>query len=77
MSIRTTTRGEPDLPRYFPAVFEKAQTIRAGRLDMVLPDGRVFRVEAPDPGPVAEIRFHDPDIFARLIREGHLGSCEA
>jgi len=77
MSIRTTTRGEPDLPRYFPAVFEKAQTIRAGRLDMVLPDGRVFRVEAPDPGPVAEIRFHDPEIFARLIREGHLGFCEA
>jgi cyclopropane-fatty-acyl-phospholipid synthase len=44
---------------------------------MVLPDGRVFRAEGPAPGPVAEIAIHHPDLFARLIREGDLGFCEA
>jgi cyclopropane-fatty-acyl-phospholipid synthase len=59
-------------------VFDQASRMEHGRLDMVLPDGRVFRAEGPaKPGPVAELHIHNTDIFARLIREGDLGFCEA
>ena len=77
MDIRTRTEGEPGLPRYFAQVFEKAGTLRNGRIDFILPDGRTFRVEGPNPGPVGICEVHDPDIFARLIREGDLGFCDA
>jgi len=77
MTIKTTTQGETGLPRYFQAVFDQANRMEHGRLDMVLPDGRVFRAEGPKPGPVAELHIHNNDIFGRLIREGDLGFCEA
>ncbi|MDG1118077.1 MAG: cyclopropane-fatty-acyl-phospholipid synthase [Flavimaricola sp.] len=75
--ILTSTKGQTNLPRYFSAVFEKVQSIPRGRVDMVLPDGRRFRAEGKEPGFVAELDIHNPDIFARLIREGDLGFCEA
>ncbi len=77
MSIKTSIKGEDGLPRYFGAVFDQAQGMAHGRLDMHLPDGRIFRVEGDGPGPVGELHIHNPDIFARLIREGDLGFCEA
>lgn len=77
MDVLTTTKGQADLPRYFTPVFEAAQGMERGRLDFVLPDGRRFRAETAAPGPVAELIIHNPDIFARLIREGDLGFCEA
>jgi cyclopropane-fatty-acyl-phospholipid synthase len=52
-------------------------SLQNGRLDIVLPDGRRFRAEGSNPGPVAEFTVHDTDLFARLIREGDLGFCEA
>ena len=52
--IHTSTEGQSGLPRYFAQVFAMAQGIARGRADFVLPDGRVFRVEGPEPGPVAE-----------------------
>lgn len=73
MSVLRTTDGQEGLPRYFTRVFAMAQGMGAGRLDLVLPDGRRFRAEGTAPGPVAEIEIHDPDIFARLIREGDMG----
>jgi cyclopropane-fatty-acyl-phospholipid synthase len=75
--ILTTTEGQKDLPRYFAQVFAMASRIRRGRLDIVLPDGRRFRAEGPEPGYVAEIQAHNPDLFARTVREGDLGFCEA
>ena len=51
--------------------------MQRGRLDLVLPDGRHFRAEGADTGPVAELRIANPDVFARLIREGDLGFCDA
>ena len=75
--ILTDTRGQSGLPRYFPQVFDITRRISRGRLDYRLPDGRVFRAEAPQPGPVAEVAVHDPDCFARLLREGDLGFSEA
>ncbi|WP_372886765.1 class I SAM-dependent methyltransferase [Shimia sp.] len=75
--ILRTTEGQADLPRYFARVFEVAGRIRRGRLDFVLPDGRRFRAEGAQPGPVSELHVHDPDVFARLLREGDLGFCDA
>ncbi|NSX55417.1 SAM-dependent methyltransferase [Parasulfitobacter algicola] len=75
--ILTTTEGQTDLPRYFTAVFDMAQHMENGRLDMILPDGRCFRAEGKNPGPVAQLNIHNKDIFARLIREGDLGFCDA
>lgn len=77
MDVLTTVKGQNGLPRYFSAVFEVARKLRRGRLDFVLPDGRRFRVEGAEAGPVAEIVVQDSDIFARLIREGDLGFAEA
>ncbi|MEM9350658.1 MAG: cyclopropane-fatty-acyl-phospholipid synthase family protein [Pseudomonadota bacterium] len=75
--ILTSTRGQGDLPRYFSQVFDLARTAENGRLDVVLPDGRQFRADTRKPGPVAEVHIHDNDVFARLIREGQLGFCDA
>lgn len=73
----TTTEGQKGLPRYFPQVFAMAQEMQHGRVDFILPDGRVFRAEGAKPGPVAELHIHNDDLFARLIREGDLGFCDA
>ncbi|MGR3364504.1 MAG: class I SAM-dependent methyltransferase [Maritimibacter harenae] len=75
--ILTTTKGQHDLPRYFPQVFQVAQKIGKGRLDLVVPDGRRFRVEGGEPGQVAEVHIHSNDVFTRLIREGDLGFCDS
>tara|TARA_R110000751_G_scaffold80580_4_gene162615 strand:+ start:3863 stop:5083 length:1221 start_codon:yes stop_codon:yes gene_type:complete len=75
--ILTTTDGQTNLPRYFARVFAMTQGMNNGRVDFVLPDGRTFRAEGKNPGPVAELRIHNNDLFARLIREGDLGFCDA
>ncbi|WP_299774717.1 cyclopropane-fatty-acyl-phospholipid synthase family protein [uncultured Tateyamaria sp.] len=75
--ILTTTDGQTGLPRYFARVFSMAQGMNKGRVDFILPDGRHFRAEGPNPGPVAEVHIHNDDLFARLIREGDLGFCDA
>ncbi|SFR51018.1 SAM-dependent methyltransferase [Litoreibacter janthinus] len=75
--VLTHTQGHSHLPRYFAQAFSTAQKMRAGRLDMKLPDGRVFRAEGREAGICAEIDIHNNDLFARLIREGDLGFCDA
>lgn len=77
MEALSSIEGHKDLPRYFAQTFKVACDLKRGRLDFVLPDGRRFRAEGKAPGFVAEIRVHDPDVFARLIREGDLGFCDA
>ncbi len=77
MDIHTTTDGQSELPRYFAQAFATAQKMKFGRLDMKLEDGRVFRAEGSQPGPVAEFTVHNDDLFSRLIREGDLGFCDA
>ena len=77
MDVLTSVKGQTGLPRYFSAAFDLASRMQHGRLDFLLPDGRRFRVEAPGAGPLAEVHVHDPDVFARLIREGDVGFCEA
>ena len=75
--ILTTTENQADLPRYFAQVFAQAEKLQTGRVDFIMPDGRRFRAEGAKPGPVAEIEVHNPDLFARLIREGDLGFSDA
>ncbi|GAA6202430.1 cyclopropane-fatty-acyl-phospholipid synthase family protein [Aquicoccus sp. SU-CL01552] len=75
--ILTSTDGQKNLPRYCPQVMALLRTLDCGRLDIRLPDGRVFRAEGREPGPVAEMHVHNRDLFARLIREGDLGFCDA
>ena len=77
MDVLLSTAGQAGLPRYFASAFDVARRLGRGRLDFVLPDGRRFRVEGAAPGPVAELVVHNPDSFARLIREGDLGFCDA
>lgn len=77
MGILTTTEGESGLPRYFRQVFAQVSKMNYGRLDFILPDGRRFRAQGSQPGPVAEVVVHNPDCFARLIREGDLGFSDA
>ncbi|QYX57953.1 cyclopropane-fatty-acyl-phospholipid synthase family protein [Roseovarius sp. SCSIO 43702] len=75
--VLTDTGGEAGLPRYFKPVFETLKKARSGRIDVRLPDGRVFRAEGAEPGPVAEVHVHESDSFARLVREGDMGFSDA
>ncbi len=77
MTVLTTTKGQSNLPRYFAPVFDTSRSLKNGRLDIVLRDGRRFRIEGRHPGPVAEVVIQNDDLFARLIREGDLGFSEA
>lgn len=75
--ILTTTKGQENLPRYFDRVMAMLQGAEYGRIDFVLPDGRVFRVEGRNPGPAAVLNVRHPDLFSRLLREGELGFSDA
>jgi len=77
VAVLVSTQGAARLPRYFARCFAVAKALRAGRLDIRLPDGRVFRAEGREPGIEAQLHIHDADVFARLVREGYLGFCEA
>ncbi len=75
--ILTTTEGQKNLPRYFARVMAMLEGTQHGRIDFVLEDGRIFRVQGQEPGPTAVLNIHHRDLFARLIREGELGFCDA
>jgi len=75
--VLTDTKGQENLPRYFARVLDMLGQLRNGRLDIHLPDGRVFRINGANPGPVAHLHVHNGDLFARLVREGDLGFCDA
>ena len=77
MGFLTSTKGQTCLPRYFGAAYATISRLERGRLDFRLPDGRVFRAEGAKPGPAAEITVVNPEVFARLVRDGDLGFSEA
>lgn len=72
MPVFTSTKGQSDLPRYFPQVFDTISRIKQGRLEFQLPDGRVFQVNGPKPGPSGRIIVKNRDFFTRMIREGEI-----
>ena len=73
----TTTTGQENLPRYFSAMFDMMQNLKRGRIDVVLPDGRIFRATGAQAGFEATLQVHNADLFARTVREGDMGFCEA
>ncbi len=77
MTVLTSIKGQKSLPRYFATAFEVAKTLRKGRLDFVLDDGRRFRLDGAEPGHTAELAIHNNETFARLVREGDLGFADA
>lgn len=77
MQALTSTNGQKDLPRYFKQVFNRVQRLEAGVLEFGFPDGRVFRAQGAEPGPVGRIDIHNDDCFGRLVREGDLGFSDA
>lgn len=77
MEYLTSTEGQADLPRYFKPAFSQLQRMTYGQLDVILPDGRRFRVQGKKPGLAAEVQILNEDCFARLIREGDVGFCDA
>jgi len=77
MTLLTSTDGQTGLPRYFKPVFAQASRMGYGRLDVFLPDGRRFCAIGAQPGQAAEVRIHNDDALARLVREGELGFAEA
>ncbi len=73
MELLTSTRGQSDLPRYFAQAFMVLKNIRKGAIELALPDGRVFRAEGDEPGPVGRVDMVMPDVFVRLVRDGDMG----
>lgn len=53
-----------------------AKMIKAGKLNMVLPDGGTHFFEGELPGPSATLIVHDPKMVAKLAFRGSLGLCE-
>lgn len=72
----TSTKGQTALPRWFEPFFAILCRIECGRVDVGLPDGRVFRAMGAQPGPHGRFDVVNPDLFGRLIREGELGFAE-
>lgn len=75
--ILLSTRGQRGLPRWFGVSLESLRGIEAGSVEMVLPDGRTFRVDGAAPGPAARLEVRNPALFSRVARQGELGFCEA
>ncbi len=76
-TVLTDIKGASGLPKWFSAAYEALRGIEAGSIDMILPDGRRFRVQGREPGPEAELSLKHPGLFARVAREGELGFSEA
>ncbi|MEM7268377.1 MAG: cyclopropane-fatty-acyl-phospholipid synthase family protein [Pseudomonadota bacterium] len=64
-------------PRYFNAVHSIVKGLKIGSMSFTLPDGRRFDAKGEQDGPHGEIIVKNNDLFARIIREGDLGFCEA
>lgn len=77
MAVYTSTEGQKNLPRYFAAAFHQLKKINKGELEISLPDGRVFKVKAPNSGPNARVDVVNFDVFSRLVRDGDMGFSDA
>ncbi|QHQ35455.1 SAM-dependent methyltransferase [Algicella marina] len=75
--VLTSTRGETDLPRWFQPAFAALCRIKCGRVDAVLPDGRVFRATGGEPGPEGLMFIRNNGLFGRILRDGDVGFAEA
>ncbi|MEM9050134.1 MAG: cyclopropane-fatty-acyl-phospholipid synthase family protein [Pseudomonadota bacterium] len=74
---RTEPERKAPLPRWFETTLLVLQRIEAGRLEVTLPDGRLFEAQGTKPGPDVKIAVHDSRFFARLVRDGDMGFSES
>ena len=77
MEVLTSIDGQDNLPRYFSYAFNQLKTLKKGAVDLVLPDGRVFRAQGTEAGPNARVDIVNTDTFSRLAREGDMGFSDA
>ncbi len=63
-------------PRYLDRSLQLLSGLDRGTLRMVLPDGQSVTIRGDNPGPVADLTIHNPDLFARIVRQGVLGFSE-
>ncbi|WP_439579572.1 class I SAM-dependent methyltransferase [Elioraea sp.] len=64
-------------PRRYRLALQLAGLIRAGELQLALPDGALHRVRGERPGPSAEVRLASPRAIRRFATGGSLGWAEA
>ena len=77
MTILSSTEGQRNLPTYFPVIWGLISSIKVGVIEIALPDGRVFRSEAPEAGPYGRIDVVNPSMFRRMVRDGEMGFPES
>ncbi|MEW5423898.1 class I SAM-dependent methyltransferase [Amorphus sp. 3PC139-8] len=73
-NAKSVLKGLPPIVR---KGFSIALNLRLGRLDVTVPDGRTFYVEAAEPGPNAVLRIHDWRFVRRLLQSGDIGVAES
>ncbi|WP_245964041.1 SAM-dependent methyltransferase [Roseinatronobacter ekhonensis] len=77
MTALASTTSHTDLPKYFPQMFEKFQSIERGQITITLPDGHQFCAQGSQSGPVGHLNVTNDQLFTRVVREGNLGFAEA
>ncbi|MGX1305391.1 cyclopropane-fatty-acyl-phospholipid synthase [Amorphus suaedae] len=79
--VPLTTANASDALRGLPAFarrgFAVALKLQKGSLGVTVPDGRSFRITAPEPGPCADFAIHDWRFARRLLQAGDIGVGEA
>jgi cyclopropane-fatty-acyl-phospholipid synthase len=66
-----------DLPRSLRVLFSMLGSLRRGRLDVTLPDGRRFSFAGAEPGPNAALIVRRPRFIRRSIAGGNIGFAES
>ncbi|MDR3520095.1 MAG: cyclopropane-fatty-acyl-phospholipid synthase [Acidocella sp.] len=83
MTETTTANAMTNFPaakprdRRLQLALQFARLLRAGRLNLVLPDGSTHHFEGPEPGPTATMLLRDPRMITKLAFGGCLGLSEA
>ncbi len=67
----------PPRDRRLQLALQFARLLRAGRLNLVLPDGSMHHFEGAEPGPTATMLLRDPRMVTKLAFGGCLGLSEA
>jgi cyclopropane-fatty-acyl-phospholipid synthase len=83
MNETTTVNATTNFPAARPRdkrlqlALQFARLLRAGKLNLVLPDGSTHHFEGAEPGPTATLLVRDPKMVTKLAFGGCLGLCEA
>ena len=65
------------LPAFARRGFAVGLKLQKGSLTVTIPDGRSFRITAPEQGPTADFAIHDWRFARRLLQAGDIGVGEA